>query len=117
RDFLAAGDARDPIFRTACRQHADLSVHDSYSANDARRHVAAIHPSDGSGRGGGRGTDHAAAYFANNYFGVARGTERCSLRASWRGTREEPARRRCFHSHGDYWIDRDHRDDVGDAYV
>ena len=39
-DFVAGDHANDQILRPACREHADLSVHDSHTADDAGRHVA-----------------------------------------------------------------------------
>ncbi len=89
-DFLAAGDARDSIFRAACGGQADLPFDDSDSADDAGRHVAAIHSSHGSGGGGGCGTDYAAADAADDYFGAARGNERCSSARSDADGGEEP---------------------------
>ena len=116
-DFLAAGDARDSIFRAACGEHADLSLYDSDSDDDSGRHVAAIHSSHGSGRGSCGRTDYAAADAADNYFGAARGAEGCSRARSDGDGGEEPFGPGRVDSDGAGGVVCDRSDDVGDADI
>ncbi len=64
--------------RTTRGKYAYLSLHDSHSADDARRHVAPVHPPDGRGsRGRGR-IDYLDSNDAHDHFGPARRPEGCA---------------------------------------